>query len=360
MPESYANSNFKDGKCVFCRNHESIPKISRRYLGEGKLLELLISRKNKKYDCVVPISGGKDSSYVLLFIAQKLKLKPLAVFFDNGFSSDIGKRNVLNLCRQLNVDLSIGKATVFRKKFVEEALYASKYIGKFIGICANCENNNRTFVINEALRKKIPFIVWGSTDFEDSAKRLSKHAASTFRSEFGTIKSMFRSMLVSTIGLLIKPLSITKKCRLIFHNFKHILYCSLDNIQMNAPEGWKKYFPFLEVSFRRKKIEIVYFFDFIKYDPFEQIEILKKNGWRSVSKKEAKLDCVLHCFGNYNHLKENGITSDGAYYATLVRNGLLTRSEALEKEKAIKKSLKHDCMNVIKQLDIDINEKSNF
>ena len=69
---------------------------------------------------------------------------------------------------------------------------------------------------------------------------------------------------------------------------------------------------------------------------------------------------MLHCFGNYNHLKENGITSDGAYYATLVRNGLLTRSEALEKEKAIKKSLKHDCMNVIKHLDIDINEKFDF
>jgi len=351
IPDSFPNSDFQDGVCCFCRNYENSPRILKHYLGEIKLLELLSSGKNKRYDCVVPLSGGKDSSYVLFYIVKELKLKPLAVFFDNGFSSDVGKRNVLELCRQLNVDLSIGNATVFRKKIVKEALYLSKYLDKFVGICANCENNNRTFVINEALRQKISFIVWGSTDFEDSVMRSLKGNPSTFRSEFGTSKSMLRSMLVS-FGLLLKPLTLTKKGKIIFHNFKHIFYCILDNVKINVPERLKKYFPFLEVTFNRKKVRIIYFFDYIKYDPFKQIKILKEYGWRS-SGKEAKLDCILHCFSNYNHLKENGITSDGAYFSTLIRNGLLTRFDALQKEKDITESLKLECRNLIKKLDFE-------
>jgi N-acetyl sugar amidotransferase len=59
----------------------------------------------KKYDCVVGVSGGKDSSYLLYFVKKKLNLNPLAVHYDNGFDSETSVSNILRVCEQLNVDL---------------------------------------------------------------------------------------------------------------------------------------------------------------------------------------------------------------------------------------------------------------
>ena len=49
--------------------------------------EIKKSGKNKKYDCLIGISGGTDSSYVA-YIVQELGLRPLAVHVDNGWNSE--------------------------------------------------------------------------------------------------------------------------------------------------------------------------------------------------------------------------------------------------------------------------------
>ena len=42
-------------------------------------------RNNLQYDCIVPFSGGKDSTFTLLTLVKNFNLKPLAVSFDHGF-----------------------------------------------------------------------------------------------------------------------------------------------------------------------------------------------------------------------------------------------------------------------------------
>lgn len=59
---------------------------------------------NKKYDCIVGVSGGTDSSY-LLHLAKKYDLKPLAVNLDNGWNSDIAVKNIKKMTETLNIDL---------------------------------------------------------------------------------------------------------------------------------------------------------------------------------------------------------------------------------------------------------------
>lgn len=58
----------------------------------------------KKYDCIVGVSGGVDSSWVLVK-AVELGLRPLAVHMDNGWNSELAQNNISNLVRKLNVDL---------------------------------------------------------------------------------------------------------------------------------------------------------------------------------------------------------------------------------------------------------------
>lgn len=96
--------------CQFCHIHnemekeyplneqsfENLTKISEKIKKDGV---------GKKYDCVVGVSGGKDSSYLLYFVKKKLNLNPLAVHYDNGFDSETSVSNILRVCEQLNVDL---------------------------------------------------------------------------------------------------------------------------------------------------------------------------------------------------------------------------------------------------------------
>jgi hypothetical protein len=71
--------------------------------------ELLVNKikkegKGKKYDCIIGVSGGTDSSYIL-HIAKQYDLKPLAVNLDNGWGSDISVKNIKKVTGKLNIDL---------------------------------------------------------------------------------------------------------------------------------------------------------------------------------------------------------------------------------------------------------------
>jgi N-acetyl sugar amidotransferase len=60
--------------------------------------------RGKPYDCIVGVSGGVDSSWVLVQ-AKRLGLRPLAVHMDNGWNSELAQNNIANLVRGLGVDL---------------------------------------------------------------------------------------------------------------------------------------------------------------------------------------------------------------------------------------------------------------
>ena len=60
--------------------------------------------RGKTYDCVVGVSGGRDTSYCL-HMTKELGLRPLAVHFDNGWDSAVAKENLRRVCTKLQVDL---------------------------------------------------------------------------------------------------------------------------------------------------------------------------------------------------------------------------------------------------------------
>jgi N-acetyl sugar amidotransferase len=99
----------KEGVCPFCKIHDELQK---KYPlnddSEVKLKQLAenISKtgKGEKYDCIVGVSGGRDSTFTL-YNTVKLGLRPLVVHFDNGWNSDIAVQNIKNACKILNVDL---------------------------------------------------------------------------------------------------------------------------------------------------------------------------------------------------------------------------------------------------------------
>ena len=100
-----------DGYCNYCNefflNHQSILELNQ----EEKNLQLKelvknckINGENKKYDCVIGVSGGVDSSWTLVK-AVELGLRPLVVHMDNSWNSELAQSNIANLINAIGVDL---------------------------------------------------------------------------------------------------------------------------------------------------------------------------------------------------------------------------------------------------------------
>lgn len=110
MDDTVPGITFDDkGICTFCKIHDDLEKKFLLDENSSKKLEEIVHKikrdgKGKKYDCIVGVSGGRDSTYTL-YNTVKLGLRPLAVHFDNGWNSELAVQNIKNACAKLNVDL---------------------------------------------------------------------------------------------------------------------------------------------------------------------------------------------------------------------------------------------------------------
>ena len=100
----------ENGVCNYCHLHD---EMEREYpTGEAgwKKLEAMSTKirkdgKGKKYDCVIGVSGGCDSSFLLHIAKTKLGLRPLAVHFDNTWNSNTAVANIHIMLEKLDIDL---------------------------------------------------------------------------------------------------------------------------------------------------------------------------------------------------------------------------------------------------------------
>ena len=106
LPETHETIVFdNEGVCNICRNHEYKTEKIDWKAREAELHELIKDYRGKGgYDCIIPFSGGKDSTFTLWYIVAVLKLKPLVVSFDHGFYRPGTIRNNERTMRALGVD----------------------------------------------------------------------------------------------------------------------------------------------------------------------------------------------------------------------------------------------------------------
>ncbi len=100
----------QEGVCNFCQLHD---KMEKQFpLGEegNKILNDIIEKvkksgKGKKHDCVLGISGGRDSMYTLHMAKKVWGLNPIAVHFNDGFGNPIAGENMVKGCKKLGIEL---------------------------------------------------------------------------------------------------------------------------------------------------------------------------------------------------------------------------------------------------------------
>lgn len=102
---------FVDGVCNYCRDHAKIKRktVKTKRELEEKIQKIREENKDRKYDCVIGVSGGVDSSYAAMQ-ANKYGLRALLVHLDNGWNTPEGDKNVELLKKYTQFDLKTKKA----------------------------------------------------------------------------------------------------------------------------------------------------------------------------------------------------------------------------------------------------------
>lgn len=110
--DTFPNIDFDEqGVCSCCKLHDDMDRaIPDGAKGEAILETTVasIKRRNRKapFDCVVGVSGGRDSTYCLLW-AKRMGLRPLALHFNDGFGNPVAGENMTKATRELDVPLRV-------------------------------------------------------------------------------------------------------------------------------------------------------------------------------------------------------------------------------------------------------------
>jgi N-acetyl sugar amidotransferase len=159
----------EDGICSGCnynqsRSHMDVDWEERNSLLADTLNEakLIARERGNVHDCIIPVSGGKDSHFQVWLLKERFGMNPLLVSFNHGFNTRAGLRNLRNLIEKSGCEclvLTAGKSSV--KKI-------SRYMLKTVGdLTWHYHAGIRTFPFRVAVDRNIPLIVWGEHGFAE-------------------------------------------------------------------------------------------------------------------------------------------------------------------------------------------------
>ena len=158
LPETHETIEFNPmGVCNICKSNEFRDEKIDWELQKKALDELIEKHRGKyDYDCIIPFSGGKDSTWTLYYLVKEYNLKPLVVRFDHGFMRPNLEKNVKKAQRELGVDII---SFTPNWKTVQKLMLQS-FLDKG-DFCWHCHTGIFSYPMWIALEKKVPLIFLG-------------------------------------------------------------------------------------------------------------------------------------------------------------------------------------------------------
>ncbi len=296
--------------CSGCRVAEKYAKVDWTER-ERRLRDLLdyykgVARERRNhYDCIIPVSGGKDSHFQVHVIKNLYGLNPLLVSYNHVFNSPLGNRNLANLIRKLGCD------NLRFTSSPEAVKRLSRHMLKKCGdLTWHYHAGILTLPLQMAVKFNIPLIVWGENDFsklvgtfnpDDMVEFSRKH-----RKDFG-LRGLEATDSIGEDGIT-------------WQDIAPFIYPDDDDIERVGVRG-------------------IYLSNFIQWNEKAQAEMMIDLYDFGVARSPrdrtfnlyAKLE-DLHANGAHDYLKYlkfgYGRATDDA--STLIRAGIITREEGIE------------------------------
>jgi amino acid adenylation domain-containing protein len=284
-----------EGVCNLCRAYETYAAKAEAYFKTPEEFKTIVAQmkgaRTGAYDCLVMLSGGKDSTYMLYQLCA-LGLKPLVFTLDNGFISDEAKANILRVVHSLGVDHVFGTTPHMNEIFVDS-------LKRFANVCNGCFKTIYTLTVNLAQQKDIRYIVTGLSRGQFFETRLT---ADVFQREDFHVDKLDELVL---------------EARKAYHRREDAVSCHLD----------------VDIVRGDHVFDDIQFVDFYRYwsAPLAEMHHFLRNHtpWLRPSDTGRSTNCRINDVGIYVHKKQRGFHSYALPYSWDVRLGQKTRDEAM-------------------------------
>lgn len=308
MPDNYPGIKFdENGVCNFCnKSSDEIQKKDVNVLCEEELIYHLEKYRGKgnKYDVLVPVSGGVDSTNALVTITEKYKLRALAYHNDHGYEDPTATKNVRKICKDLNVDLMILQQDLqFMKKLWK---YIAEARESDISGCYICGNILYLNSIELADQLKIPLLINGYSKGQASMTDDKQRGLRTLEKILTIVR---RTEDQEFIDEIIRKYSVLKRKR-DFTNKKD--FSNEDNKILIIP---------------------FYIFNFYKSDKDVLKDILTKRfGWEQIEYSYPKrtTNCRMAWLNTYMDFKKMNYSMYHIEYSEQIRRGEISREQAMK------------------------------
>lgn len=167
---------------------------------DTRLRELLVQIENKckenksKIDCIVPISGGKDGTFMLWFLRRYTNLRLLAFHVDNYYVSETALNNVKNATKTLSTDL------IIHRPFWEPTQHIYQRLLKSSGeICIACEYFVSILPLQYAAENDIPYVAYAFTPSQMKAKNMTSVLRKTNYIYYKDLITYYRELCMDLI-----------------------------------------------------------------------------------------------------------------------------------------------------------------
>lgn len=149
----------EEGICSGCRVHEEKDSLDWKPRGEKlrKILEQYRNKSGNNYDCIIPVSGARDSHFIVHTIKNVYGMNPLLVTYNKQYNTDFGIRNLANL--RIKFDCDIMTQTINPETVKKITLASIRRMGS---IYWHCLAGQTVYPVQVAVKFKIPLIIWGA------------------------------------------------------------------------------------------------------------------------------------------------------------------------------------------------------
>ncbi|HLP44952.1 MAG TPA: hypothetical protein VK469_03350 [Candidatus Kapabacteria bacterium] len=337
MPINYPQIMFdNEGVCNFCTNYKKI-----EYQGAAALKDKILSyhhmQKNSKYDCALGFSGGRDSTYLLYFLSSVLNLRVLAFFIDNGNIPAETFQNIDKIKKLLHVDIVTEKHAYLENCFNHHLkTWLHKPSPAMISaLCVGCRFGLAKGKYELLQEYQIPVYISGGTPFEGNhfktnLLRFPPHSQAKSSLVFGYILEGLKNT-----GWFSSPYAVSTQAK-----------------EFMAFFG-KRYNKKLR---RRGYTTISPFFKYIRWEESKIIGTIENVlGWQKNSQTGStwRGDCDIALLKLYLYKKLLGYNDKDDSLSDLIRDGQMTREEALRRLAAEQYISESAIKNVVEKNGID-------
>ena len=302
-PQLNLNANGICDACLSAEEKEKIDWVARKK-ELGKILEQYRNKNGSRYDCIIPVSGGKDSHFQTHIIKNMFGLNPLLVSFHPRDFTEVGRKNIENL-KNFGVDCIefTANPTVYKKlaKFGLEELGDAAW-PEHIGIF--------TVPVQVAVAYKIPLLIWGENPQMEyggpAAVSTKQYLDREWNEKYG---GYFLDK--------IKPQDMVKY-GIDLKDLKPYLYPSDEEIRSVGVTG-------------------IFLGYYMKWDARSQVEVVKKLGFNVLNEPNEgtyvnyeNLDTKYVGMHDYFKFLKYGFGRASDHASIDIRNKRLTREEALK------------------------------